>query len=679
MGVEHLLAKWTPGQGPIVNSPDALFVLDPVSEAQVLSEGGRLADEYSRYFAPETARAPLVPGPFGRLGVGQTSGAGRPGLVYPLEGVLPSDEFTLSFWVRPVGPVAGETILVQAARVLNVTYDGAVLNVVLKEWGAQAAVETTLPPDEWTAVTVVWRDPALSVFIGDQRVADAASETDGPRMPASWCDGGLLLLPGAVNEPSIELAEVVIQRWARTPDEHLLCHGPTIAVDAAAPTGTDWSPWLGGSLALYTGMRVWQDGVDPDVGTSVRDQQFERCADAGLPVVRISGAVTATRVRDGELDFTWLDDKLRVWAERGVAVHLTLDYNHPLTGGGGEGDWDSIRLVPDDPERYAELCSAVLGHVRERVRVVSVALWNEPDIEDYWVGSLEQFFELWAAVQRRLAADHPDLPLGSGDFAHAETTQEFLRWAGERGLPVSAAYTHNYDQDFAAIAGRIRALRAAADEAGFADIPLRITEWGMHIMRQRELYFGPPTSVNRAWPNRFRTSAAAAYCLAFLAHVTEVDPLIDMGAFSSVGSVEPVLLTDSNVFVSDEAMLSSDDPPQPFPSFHAMTLLWKLGGPRVRATSNWPGLRMVATNDGGVVTVVFGSFRQWRGYEDTIPVAFDWAGLPERFTWRLWIVDEAHETGGGRLRVVDEGDESDLLHGCRIGALSAACIQLTPR
>jgi len=698
MGVQHLSPRWEPGRGPVTDEGDTLFVLNPTGEAGVLAEGGRLADEYSGYFAPGTGRAPLVPGPFGRLGVGQGTGDGRPALVYPLDGLLSMDELTLTLWVRVLRAGVGPATLVEAARVLTVEFDdsavgadsGGSVRVALPLFEAEVTVAAgpeQLPVGRWAPIIVTWDGATLTASVGAQECADGAekgratAEADEnvareSTPVASWADGGLLILPGAaVGAPGLEVAELVIQRYCRQPGENRVFHGPTVTVDVGSPTGQTWSPHLGGALALYTGMRVWRDGVGPDVGVAVRDQQFAACAAAGIPLVRVGGVVSAVQVRDdGTYDFAWLDDKVAEWRRRDVALHLTLDYNHPRTGA-VTGDWGSLATPPDDAEVYAELCSRAVAHLRGTNRVVSVALWNEPDIGDYWVGGMDAFFALWEVVQRRFMVDHPDLLLGTGDFAHATTTVQHLRFIAAQGLPVSAAYFHNYHQDVGQLAGLIASVRAAATAAGFAELPIRITEWGMDILRQQELYVSS-TSVNRAWPNRFRGAAAGALCLAFLATAADADPFVDMATFSSIGSVELEFLNDAGLFIADEAMLSSDDPPRPFPSFNAMALLWKLTGTRVSAASNWPSVRAVATSDGDTTTLVFGAYRPWRGNTDTLDVALDWSGLPERFRWKQWTVDEPHGADG-RLVLTGEGDETDLPHGVRIGALSVACIQIT--
>jgi hypothetical protein len=684
---QHLGARWAPGAGPIGPDGDVLFRLDPVSEAALLAAGGRLSGDFGGYFAPGTLKAPLVPGPFGRLGVGQAVGPPSddpyrgPALVIPVDGLVSEDELTVVLWVRALRPPAAPRTVLDLQRHVHVRAaaaggGGVRLTADLRPSGVSVSLDLPRTGDEWQPVVVSFdgRDLSLSLPHADLVATTAAAV---PTEPVSGNDAGLCILPGAVEAPELEVAELVVLRSARTPGLVPVVHGAAIRVDLTEDAGT-LSPQIAGALALYTGYRpAGPDGVDPDVGTKVRDLQLAAVGAAGIPLIRLGGVVSGTTIIDEgpgaeprfSYDFTDLDERLAPMVATGACFHFTLDFNVPHVGGGVLAD------PPADPEAYAELCSAVFSHLKATCPVASVTLWNEPDIEAYWTGTAEEFHALWEAVQRRFLTDHPEHLLGTGDFAMAANTVAHLEAIAAAGLPVSAAYFHTYDQDLAAVRAEVQLVRSALDRLGFADAPVRLTEWGLDIISQG-LRYATDTAVNRVWPNHFRTAHAAAYCLAFLTAAVDADPLFDMGAFSCIGAVDHGLVPQESWSLCDEAMLSEDDPPYAFPSLGAMALLWRLGTRRVAASGTWPNLHALATSEDGVTTVVFGSYRPWQGVEEQL-VTFGWAGLPDRFAWTLWRCDD--RTWTGRLDPAASGDETDLPVGVHLAGLSVWCIEITAR
>ncbi len=688
-GAQHVSTRWCPEARPPFAEADTLFLLDAVDEGDVLAQGGRLSTQIKHYFETD-AKVALVPGPFFRKGVANPSGDPEAALVHQVDGLLPLDEFTLTFWLRSAGcdypeqPSADPIEFLRLGRHLSIgRSESGDLHVTLLPTDTVVRLDLTaddMPADRWRAVSVVWDGRTLTLMLGDEEKVATASGDVPDVGPCSGADGGLNLLPGSGTPHTFEISDLHISRHARTFGDVRVFTGPTVVVDASESSEA-YPRYMGGALGLYAGIRNGYDGVDPDVGTKVRDAQFLACARAGMPLVRMSGLVSSTQVTDRGpdadpryvYDFGAVDDKVDLLAREGVAFHVTLDYNHPLTTAPGP---EGHRAPPSDNELYAEICSSLVEHLKQRCRVVSVALWNEPDI-DYWHGTPEELHALWNAIQRRFMVDHPDLLLGSGDFAFKPGILTHLDAIAAEGLPVSAAYVHNYYQDFSMLLEDIRDIRERIDHHGFGDIPIRLTEWHMWLPHQWQRYENT-TSVLQAWPNRFRTLHAAAYCLAFVYEAMAADPLVDMATFSSIGSVDYEHLSRSLrlYMIADEAMLTNDDPPRPLPSFSVMSLLWKLGGVRVRAESTWPSIRALATRDGDTTTVVFGSYRPWRS-RDPVDVSLEWAGLPERFRWRLWLVDE-RTTADGRLMLAAEGGEGDVPLGVQIEALGAGCIEIVP-
>lgn len=169
--------------------------------------------------------------------------------------------------------------------------------------------------------------------------------------------------------------------------------------------------------------------------------------------------------------------------------------------------WHKIRAYriqpPADPLKWAKICEHVILHYNEgwadgfHFNITCWEIWNEPDNPDCWLGSREQFFELYRTSTNYLKQRFPHLRLGGYagcGFYHLTRPESELN-ALMKSLPawfeaflryVSAPETacvmdffsfHLYSTDPNEIGVHVRYARRRLDEAGFPDTALFIDEW----------------------------------------------------------------------------------------------------------------------------------------------------------------------------------------------------------
>ncbi|ACZ43419.1 glycoside hydrolase family 39 [Thermobaculum terrenum ATCC BAA-798] len=123
---------------------------------------------------------------------------------------------------------------------------------------------------------------------------------------------------------------------------------------------------------------------------------------------------------------------------KGMEPVLLLAYNTPwLTRTG------ALNEPPTDPQAWADIASKVIEHYNGdgsdpnyKLRVKYVEIWNEPNLDQFWSGTDEQYFELFRVVARTIHARFPGVMVGGpvyspGAPGYYEYGQRFVDAVGE--------------------------------------------------------------------------------------------------------------------------------------------------------------------------------------------------------------------------------------------------------
>lgn len=134
---------------------------------------------------------------------------------------------------------------------------------------------------------------------------------------------------------------------------------------------------------------------------------------ARVDVLRISIGWDGVEPRRDQYDFAFWDAVVELATEAGVTlipyVAYTPDWN---SDGAPDSFW---KTPPRDVGEFGELMQLLAERYRGRIR--SWEIWNEPDNEDYWLGSAEQFAALLAAGADGVRAGDPDARVVLGGLA----------------------------------------------------------------------------------------------------------------------------------------------------------------------------------------------------------------------------------------------------------------------
>jgi xylan 1,4-beta-xylosidase len=109
---------------------------------------------------------------------------------------------------------------------------------------------------------------------------------------------------------------------------------------------------------------------------------------------------------------------------------------------------------PIDYEKWGALVESFVRHCVERYTLEEVAswrfeVWNEPDLDDFWTGTFEDYMRLYEISAKAVKAVSPELKIGGPAFSGFHNPwknflEKFLDECSERSLPVDFVSGHPY-------------------------------------------------------------------------------------------------------------------------------------------------------------------------------------------------------------------------------------------
>lgn len=248
---------------------------------------------------------------------------------------------------------------------------------------------------------------------------------------------------------------------------------------------------------------------------------------------------------------------------------------------------------PKSWQDWEDLCHATAAHFVERhglprVKKWLFEVWNEPNLNgQFWTGSNEDYYQLYAASVRGIKRVHPDLKVGGPACAGTAMALPFARWCRENNVPVDFLSTHNYPMaeygkwplregsphaPGQAFVNEFKNCRTALDDEGFSHLPNIVTEWNtLHCSPEGKSKWVGTSDCSRLF------SAASA-----LHYSVETDPHVDaLGYWTVNDSMQEASVTSEPAGSRNQyyGMLTIDGLPKA--SFHAFKYLARMTGPRL--------------------------------------------------------------------------------------------------
>ena len=132
-------------------------------------------------------------------------------------------------------------------------------------------------------------------------------------------------------------------------------------------------------------------------------------------------------------------------------------------------------FAPKDPLKWAQICEHIIRHYTEGwangfyYKITYWEIWNEPDLDNKcWIGTDEQFFELYTLTSKHLKACFPDLKIGGPAVTGPKKTynEMFIKYVSENVGVLDFFSYHCYGTSPEDYARRIGDINTLLDKYG---------------------------------------------------------------------------------------------------------------------------------------------------------------------------------------------------------------------
>lgn len=144
-------------------------------------------------------------------------------------------------------------------------------------------------------------------------------------------------------------------------------------------------------------------------------------------------------------------------------------------------------VPPSDFGKWASVCANIARHYNDgwangyHYNIRYWEIWNEPDIQNFWKGTREEYFQLYEATARALKTVDPSLKTGGPATASAAKDNAFmdafLKYCKERQIPLDFCSWHMYRAKPYELCESAIEVRELLDKYGFTRAETVLDEW----------------------------------------------------------------------------------------------------------------------------------------------------------------------------------------------------------
>jgi hypothetical protein len=180
---------------------------------------------------------------------------------------------------------------------------------------------------------------------------------------------------------------------------------------------------------------------------------------------------------------------------------------------------------PKDFAHWSRICAGIVRHYNQgwangfHYDIRHWEVWNEPSNKNMWLGTMEQYHELYAITARTLKRLDPSLKIGGPVYVHLPESERFLRYCRDHRVPLDFYVWHWYGNSLDDFVRAARAYKAQLEEFGFQDIEVHVTEWNFQLPDDPLLpVFGKQgvTEARKKWRECISNEVGASFVAAAL-------------------------------------------------------------------------------------------------------------------------------------------------------------------
>lgn len=315
---------------------------------------------------------------------------------------------------------------------------------------------------------------------------------------------------------------------------------------------------------------------------------------------------------------------------------------------------------PKSYSGWAELIEHLARHLVNRYGIRDVStwnfeVWNEPNLEYFWSGTQQEYFQLYEAAAKAIKSVDVCLRVGGPSTAANAWVDEMLQFCRQSGAPIDFISTHHYPTDVALghnldmetsmskVPRGVLANMARQVRQQVGKIPLYYTEWSNSPSSRDPYHDGP-------------------YSAAFIMKtIADNSGIVDLYSYWTFSDIFEELNFCSTPFHGGFGLLNIHGIPKP--SYQAFRLLHLLGEERVSVMPDDPNntVECLVTRKGGTVGIVL--------YNHHVPLAqikaeavhLQLNGVRGFVSAKMCRIDEEHLNP--RRAWLDKGEKEYLTQG----------------
>jgi xylan 1,4-beta-xylosidase len=161
--------------------------------------------------------------------------------------------------------------------------------------------------------------------------------------------------------------------------------------------------------------------------------------------------------------------------------------------------WKGNVTKPKDPKKWEDFIRALVAHFKERygedeVRTWYFEVWNEPNLDGFFAGTQQDYFDLYAITARAIKTVSPAYRVGGPATAGCAWIPQFINYCASNHVPVDFVSTHDYcvrsghldetgnagtvfSHDPRGIYGNVLRVRDQIAKSPLPNLEFHLTEW----------------------------------------------------------------------------------------------------------------------------------------------------------------------------------------------------------
>lgn len=140
---------------------------------------------------------------------------------------------------------------------------------------------------------------------------------------------------------------------------------------------------------------------------------FETMRELGVRQLRFAFGWDGIEIAPGHYDWGFWDDFVALAQTYDIELIPYVCYSPEWSNAGGENFW---RTPPQDLQRFADFMEVIVRRYKGRIH--SWELWNEPDIEAYWLGTADAFAHMIQLAAPAVRRADPEAVIVLGGMSH---------------------------------------------------------------------------------------------------------------------------------------------------------------------------------------------------------------------------------------------------------------------